>query len=99
MADIENMARSLMRSLIDLGGKGDIHLSCDCGYKTESVTDPDAAPRVTELLNHVLFEHATRRDVIITREATLLTAWQLARMAGLATLTQAEDNWRRDNPA
>jgi hypothetical protein len=98
MADIENMARSLMRNLVDLGGKGEIHLACDCGEEAKNVTNPDAAPRVTVLLEHVLFDHPTRRDLIITREARLMTGYELGRLADLPPVTQHEENWRGDNP-
>lgn len=98
MSETIDMARSLVLNLKDLGGKGTIGLNCDCGRQAEDVTFEGGEERVKELLDHILFRHSSRRDIFITREAQLMTGYELARMADLPPLTQHEENWRRDNP-
>lgn len=98
MAETIDMARGLVRNLKERGGKGTIDLECDCGYFAEDVTIGDSEERVKQLLDHILFDHVSRHDLMIVRRASLLGGYELARMAGLDALTEHEVQWREANP-
>lgn len=72
-----------------------VSLSCNaCGREYDDPTQP----QILELIEHVLFEHVSRADVMVTRSAVLVTSNELAQSAGVAARTEAEERWRLAHP-
>lgn len=67
------------------------HIECAaCGF--------GEGREVVSVIEHTMFDHANREDVIVVRSAILLHAYRLAQTLALDPVTEWEQNWREHNP-
>lgn len=84
-----------VRQTIENSLKGDPASSVECGACGLS-SDDVGSDRVIE---HVLYDHIGREDIIFVRRALAVSGQELALLAGLPTLTEAEEKWRTHHAA
>lgn len=77
--------------------KGSVNLdggdSIECAACGRSSDDTS----VELLIEHTMFEHSLREDIIIVRRGVLLTGNETAKALDLPVLTAAEERWREDH--
>lgn len=68
--------------------QGDAWVECAwCGRSSQDVGSYN-------LIEHCLFDHVLRADIVIVRRSELLSSNELGLLAGLPALTGAEEEWR-----
>lgn len=70
----------------------DIVLSCS---GCDATCSTDAATSIQWLIEHVMFDHVARAELIIRREATLIPEYELAWHLDLEPRTEHEVKWRK----
>lgn len=86
---IGQMADQIRAALIEAGP--DARVECECGYGMTNCT-------LEATIEHAMFDHVTRRALLVVRTAPLLSGYQVGQMLGLSTQTAHEESWREQNP-
>lgn len=87
---INQMADQIRAALTEAGP--DARVECECGYSTTGHT-------LEAVIEHAVFDHATRYALLIVRTAPLLSGYQVGQTLGLSTQTAHEESWRERNPS
>ena len=81
----------------------DVQFGCSLDGHKEDFVDIDEGDieeteaRVTTLLEHILFDHASSGDLLIIRTAVVASSLQLRLLAGVPAMNEYEERWRESH--
>lgn len=88
-ANVPRLQQAIEQVLNEEAGS-DVAIECQwCGMTSDDV----GSDRVVE---HALFDHATRSGLTIVRRDELFSSYELALAAGVPALTGHEEQWREE---